>query len=1137
MRNFRKTICRLLLMAAMIFFLPAGWTRVWAESNTETTGSGDASDPYVVYNWSELKHYLAGGENYAHIRLGEDITCTSPTSYNYLYVPAYKHLYLDLAGYTIDRGLSKKEAIQNGYVLRVDGNLDVTSTAFDSNNEYVNGCITGGNNTQNGGGIYLSRASVLTIERAAITGNQALNGGGMYVESAVNTLHCSRNTMISNNVAAEQGGGLYLGPGASCVLEQYGYNGCFVEQNKAKMGGGVYVGDAASLVLTSGSYLSNNITDSDSIDSAFSDGFVSDRAMIKLGYGTDCGKVYMQSGSELEIDEKKTKGSLYMEGKAGIVCAAAASDGAGVQNREYSEYNLTLAPDYCGYIRTSTDMSRDQLPLLKDENGNSLDHSLVCLNIDENREKNAGIVQTVYFFKEAKCKLQFNEVTNIYNDPNGTLTGFSTSSKANEGQHYDVGALFGVPEGSTETEFTLYAEWAKNSPQQPYRLTEWGEVNSAISHDGYFRLEEDLSPKYSRDPFTVPENTTVVLDLNGHIIDHGYSQKNWTNNGFIFRVENGGKLILRDSRPDQDHGNKFTYRQPYTKQSVSATGGIITGGFGVSDGGGVYVCEGGTFTMEGGTIFGNHTRGNGGAVYVCSGGHFTMKDGALINNSSGKNGGGVYADEDSAFAMAGGLICGNTASVSGGGIGFTGAFSVSGNTVVLDNHKGTDQYAADYENNVYLSTGSKVSVSAPLTAYDAKTLTGSLIGVTAQSAPTADQGVDLTTGLGGETTDPRGNASNFRSDNKAFKVALSAAGEAVLKLKINGEDESEEAVVTQVPVANDLTCTGSEQELVTPGEGDGGTMMYAIGSNETTEPAGNAYTSSVPKAIDAGTYYVWYMVAGDSEHYDSAAGCVSVTIKKAPDSDPGQGDQGQGGKEQGGKEQGDKEQGGKEQGGKEQGGKEQGGKQGQEGGDQGAKDPSGDQAKGIVKPGIGTISADGKTLTDEDGVTYRIMETISADELTNGLPIADQKSGGKYRITKIVVKKGKDGSEQVKSGTVEYVAPYDKNTTKIKTLASIRILGASFKVTSIGKRCGKGCEKLKTVIVGTNVTKIGKSAFSGCKNLKKIQIKAKKLKKVSSGAFKGIHKKAVIKVPSAKLAKYKKLLKGKGQGKGVKITK
>ena len=31
MRNFRKTICRLLLMAAMVFFLPAGWTRVWAE--------------------------------------------------------------------------------------------------------------------------------------------------------------------------------------------------------------------------------------------------------------------------------------------------------------------------------------------------------------------------------------------------------------------------------------------------------------------------------------------------------------------------------------------------------------------------------------------------------------------------------------------------------------------------------------------------------------------------------------------------------------------------------------------------------------------------------------------------------------------------------------------------------------------------------------------------------------------------------------------------------------------------------------------------------------------------------------------------------------------------------------------------
>ena len=43
------------------------------------------------------------------------------------------------------------------------------------------------------------------------------------------------------------------------------------------------------------------------------------------------------------------------------------------------------------------------------------------------------------------------------------------------------------------------------------------------------------------------------------------------------------------------------------------------------------------------------------------------------------------------------------------------------------------------------------------------------------------------------------------------------------------------------------------------------------------------------------------------------------------------------------------------------------------------------------------------------------------------------------------------------------------------------------------------------------------------------------LKKVGAKAFKGIYKKAVIKVPKAQKKKYKKLLAKKGQAKTVKI--
>ncbi len=94
--------------------------------------------------------------------------------------------------------------------------------------------------------------------------------------------------------------------------------------------------------------------------------------------------------------------------------------------------------------------------------------------------------------------------------------------------------------------------------------------------------------------------------------------------------------------------------------------------------------------------------------------------------------------------------------------------------------------------------------------------------------------------------------------------------------------------------------------------------------------------------------------------------------------------------------------------------------------------------------------------------------------------------------------------------------------------------GNVFRVTSIATGALKGRKKLKTVVIGKNVETIGEKAFYGCKALEKISLKSIKLKKIGKNALKGIHAKATIKVPKAKLKAYTKLLK-KGQGKQVKI--
>lgn len=102
---------------------------------------------------------------------------------------------------------------------------------------------------------------------------------------------------------------------------------------------------------------------------------------------------------------------------------------------------------------------------------------------------------------------------------------------------------------------------------------------------------------------------------------------------------------------------------------------------------------------------------------------------------------------------------------------------------------------------------------------------------------------------------------------------------------------------------------------------------------------------------------------------------------------------------------------------------------------------------------------------------------------------------------------------------------------------SVKIDGITYRVTKIADKAFKNKKSLKRVIIGKNITTIGKQAFYGCKNLKRIIFKTTKLKTVGRGALKGIHRKAVLQVPKKKYKSYKKLLKGKGQKKTVKIKK
>ena len=87
-----------------------------------------------------------------------------------------------------------------------------------------------------------------------------------------------------------------------------------------------------------------------------------------------------------------------------------------------------------------------------------------------------------------------------------------------------------------------------------------------------------------------------------------------------------------------------------------------------------------------------------------------------------------------------------------------------------------------------------------------------------------------------------------------------------------------DATVTAPEAVEDLTYTGEEQELVTEGTTTGGTMMYAVNKDSSTEPT--LFTNDIPSETNAGTYYVWYTLDGEDNYNDTDPKYVPVTIAK-----------------------------------------------------------------------------------------------------------------------------------------------------------------------------------------------------------------------------------------------------------------
>lgn len=83
--------------------------------------------------------------------------------------------------------------------------------------------------------------------------------------------------------------------------------------------------------------------------------------------------------------------------------------------------------------------------------------------------------------------------------------------------------------------------------------------------------------------------------------------------------------------------------------------------------------------------------------------------------------------------------------------------------------------------------------------------------------------------------------------------------------------------LTPPEAKTDLIYNGSSQELVTGGAAEGGTLLYAMGEDSTSEPE-QGWSESFPEEKDCGTYYIWYRVLGDADHKDINPVCAGASV-------------------------------------------------------------------------------------------------------------------------------------------------------------------------------------------------------------------------------------------------------------------
>ena len=154
-----------------------------------------------INTWQELQVLINGAGDGETIQLVQDITAIYGIDFA-LKVPGNKNIILDLNGYRLDRGLADYGTQPQGNVIQNEGILTIRDSSADHT-----GTITGGNSTDNGGGIV--NMGMLTLEGGTISGNTSAERGGGIMNEGGAVLNLAGGTITGNTAVSIYGGGIY----------------------------------------------------------------------------------------------------------------------------------------------------------------------------------------------------------------------------------------------------------------------------------------------------------------------------------------------------------------------------------------------------------------------------------------------------------------------------------------------------------------------------------------------------------------------------------------------------------------------------------------------------------------------------------------------------------------------------------------------------------------------------------------------------------------------------------------------------------------------------------------------------------------------------------------------------------------